>query len=422
MLHRNVTGLYFNVKSCSLILLGVFGIILLFIGSATIVTVHAAEVTLTWDANSESNLAGYRVYYGTSSKAYTHTTDVGNITAYTLTNLSDGQTYYFAATAYDVYGNESGFSEEVAYTIDTQNKPPVADAGPDQNIAEGATVTLSAGNSYDPNGGTVACVWKQTGGTAVALSDPGAVETTFTAPAVAASGETLTFTLTVTGASGLQAEDTCNVNIISANLAPSAEAGADQTVQEGAIVMLDGRGSTDPEGMALSYEWVQTGGSDISLMDANWDQPTFVAPNVGPEGVSLTFKLTVTDIGGLESTDTCYVNVCWVNAPPAADAGPDQSVKEGQQVTLDGSASTDPDDGILSYQWRQTGGTPVTLSSSSTSKPAFTAPSGHSDITLTFELTVTDNGGLNSKDSCVVNVSKQSNNWWSHWWSRWYWY
>lgn len=73
-----------------------------------------ASVTLTWNANSESDLQGYRVYYGTSSRNYTTNTDVGNVTSYTVSGLATGATYYFAITALDTSGNESGFSGEVS--------------------------------------------------------------------------------------------------------------------------------------------------------------------------------------------------------------------------------------------------------------------------------------------------------------------
>jgi hypothetical protein len=75
-------------------------------------------------------------------------------------------------------------------------------------------------------------------------------------------------------------------------------------------------------------------------------------------------------------------------------------------VTLDGSGSSDVDDGIDTYLWKQTGGTSVTLSSTAATQPTFTAPNvGVSGDTLTFELTVTDMGKLKTTDTCVVNVA-----------------
>ena len=77
--------------------------------------VAAANVTLAWDPNPEPNLAGYKIHYGSQSHSYTSSIDVGKQTSYTITGLADGQTYYFAATAYDTEGNQSDYSTEVTW-------------------------------------------------------------------------------------------------------------------------------------------------------------------------------------------------------------------------------------------------------------------------------------------------------------------
>ncbi len=77
---------------------------------------HSAEVTIKWDANTEPKLAGYRIHYGLKSQSYDQMVDVGNRTQHTLQWLMDETTYYFAITAYDVYGNESPFSREIQWT------------------------------------------------------------------------------------------------------------------------------------------------------------------------------------------------------------------------------------------------------------------------------------------------------------------
>ena len=66
----------------------------------------AAQVTLAWDASTGPDLAGYKLYYGTSSGSYPFSVDVGNVTSYTLSGLLEGQIYYLAATAYNVSLNE----------------------------------------------------------------------------------------------------------------------------------------------------------------------------------------------------------------------------------------------------------------------------------------------------------------------------
>jgi fibronectin type 3 domain-containing protein len=76
-----------------------------------------AEVTLEWDPNSEANLSGYRIHYGTSGGNYTAVKDVGKQTTCTVTDLTPGVTYYFAATAFNTSGLESDYSNEVLYTV-----------------------------------------------------------------------------------------------------------------------------------------------------------------------------------------------------------------------------------------------------------------------------------------------------------------
>ena len=77
----------------------------------------SAQVTLAWDPNNEPDIAGYQVYYGTSTGIYTDSIDVNNSTTCTISDLEEGQTYYFAVTAYNSSYEESGFSNEVVNTI-----------------------------------------------------------------------------------------------------------------------------------------------------------------------------------------------------------------------------------------------------------------------------------------------------------------
>jgi Dockerin type I domain len=71
-------------------------------------------VNLAWDANTEPDLAGYRIHYGTSSGRYTSSTDVGLANVYSISNLQASTTFYFVVTAIDRAGNESAYSNEVA--------------------------------------------------------------------------------------------------------------------------------------------------------------------------------------------------------------------------------------------------------------------------------------------------------------------
>lgn len=84
----------------------------------------AHNVTLAWNANTETNLAGYKLYWGTASGSYTRSNVLNTVTSGTITNLSSSVTYFFAVTAYNTAGLESGFSTQVSWTSPT-NAPPV---------------------------------------------------------------------------------------------------------------------------------------------------------------------------------------------------------------------------------------------------------------------------------------------------------
>ena len=80
-------------------------------------TGQCAQVTLAWDPSREPDVAGYRLYYGTRSGNSPSMVDIRNRASCTIANLESGKTYYFAATAYDYQGHESGFSDEIRYTV-----------------------------------------------------------------------------------------------------------------------------------------------------------------------------------------------------------------------------------------------------------------------------------------------------------------
>jgi len=288
------------------------------------------------------------------------------------------------------------------------NDPPRADAGPDQTVPEKTMVTLDGSNSSDPDDGIKSYLWEQTSGPSVSLSNPRAIRLTFTSPSVAGGKlKSLRFKLTVTDYGGSKDTDTIVVNVTGENDPPRADAGPDQNVDEETTVTLNGSNSFDPDDGIASYQWIQIAGPSVSLSNPQAVQSTFLAPNVEPKGLSFIFELTVTDYDSLQSTDTTIVNVIWLNDPPTANAGVDQTVLEKSTVTLDGSNSSDPDDGVVSYQWKQVAGQSVFLSDPTDDQPIFEAPSFNDsgDKPLIFELLVTDDGGLQSSDSTTVSVS-----------------
>jgi hypothetical protein len=184
---------------------------------------------------------------------------------------------------------------------------------------------------------------------------------------------------------------------------PTANAGPDQSTHAGQLVALDGTGSFDDNTASadLQYGWTLTVAPDegaATLAGDDTATPTFVADLPGQYEISLV----VTDADGLTSLPDTVV-VSSLNAAPVADAGPDQARQVGDVVTLDGSASLDPDADALSFFWTLAApaGSASVLAGHTTVSPTFT-PDLAGDYAAT--LTVTDPFGGASRDDVVVSV------------------
>ncbi len=159
----------------------------------------------------------------------------------------------------------------------------------------------------------------------------------------------------------------------------------------------------DPDGDTLTYA-----ASNLPNGAAfNSDTQAFSwTPAFGDSG-NYTVTFSVTDDGSPAESDSEAVTITVgdVNLPPVADAGPDQNIDEMTAFALNGSGSSDPD-GTLSYSWVQTAGTQVVLSDNTSVQPTATAPDVTADgVVLTFQLTVTDDAGLESSDTCCVTIN-----------------
>lgn len=301
-------------------------------------------------------------------------------------------------------------SDEVIVSIGDaplSNRLPEVNAGLDQSVTEGATVTFN-GAASDEDGTITALQWTQTAGPDVTLTGADTASASFTAPAVSAS-TVLTFKLTATDNAGGSSSDLVNITVQDqavANRAPVADAGPDQNVDEGSSVTLLGSGRDD-DGSIASHQWTQISGPAVTLSDANAARPSFTAPQVTSDS-ALVFELVVTDnLGAASAADRSTItvrNLVGGNQPPVALAGADQTVNEGVAVSLNGGNSNDPDGTVQSFAWTQIDGPSVTLTGGNTATASFTAPLVNANTTLSFRLTVTDNGGATASDTVAVQV------------------
>lgn len=189
---------------------------------------------------------------------------------------------------------------------------------------------------------------------------------------------------------------------VTANTAPVAAAGPAQAVNRGATVALDGTGSNDANGDALTYNWTLTTkpvGSTAALSSSTAAKPTFLADLAG----AYTVNLVVSDGKASSAAASVTVTASVVNSAPAAIAGPSQSVQVAATVQLDGTGSSDADGNSLTYAWtlatKPTGST-AALSSATSPRPTFVA-----DLPGAYAATLVVNDGLLSSAVATVGIT-----------------
>lgn len=289
-------------------------------------------------------------------------------------------------------------SAAATVTISTRNSAPAASAGADQTARVGDTVMLDGRLSSDVDGDVLTYAWRivnAPAGSAASLSNAGAVQPGLVID-VAGSYEV---ELIVNDGNLASPPDTVVVSTL--NSAPVARPGNSRAVALGALVQLDGSLSSDVDGNSLTYRWSllsRPAGSAAALGNPAAVNPSFTADQPG----SYVVQLIVND--GLIDSPAASVTISTDNAAPTANAGPDQTVPLGALVQLSGSASADPEGGVLNYTWALTTrpvGSTATLVNANAVNPSFTADRPG---TYVAQLIVGDGALSSAPDTVIVST------------------
>jgi hypothetical protein len=291
----------------------------------------------------------------------------------------------------------------------------VANAGPDQSVEGGWTVSLDGSGSYDPDQKELSYTWTQvsgpdvTGGVGYFISP----RPTFTAPAQAS---TIVFDLTVSDGVDTSTPDRVQI-FVSVTPPPdttppivlSTDPADHATgVDRGTTVRATFSESIDAASATGQTFTLQGGGGAPVAGSVSASGSTILfTPSSALQG-EVTYTATITtgvrDLAGIAMAQSYTWTFTTAGQAPVADAGPDQSVDAGAAVTLDGRGSFDPDGHALTYTWTQTSGPDVTGGSGtlSGSTPGFTAPSA--SAVIDFSLVVSDGTSSSTPDAVRITV------------------
>lgn len=354
----------------------------------------------------DGNISKYEWTRLTGPTAYTIASPTSAKTA--LTGLVQG-TYTFQLKVYDNIWVP--VNDTVKVTVNPSGAPPVnqapvANAGAPINITlPNNSTTLNGSGSTDPDGNSTISTyaWSRVSGpTQFSIANAGSASTGLSNLVAG----TYIFKLLVTDNGGLSNSATVTVVVNpAANKPPVSNAGtAINITLPTNNTTLNGTGSTDPDGNSTistyAWSWV-SGPTQYSIANAGVASTALTNLVAG----TYTFKLVVTDNGGLSdnATVTVVVNPA-ANKPPVAVAGKDITITlPTDNTTLNGSASTDADGKITGYSWVWLNG-PAQYSLANASAVT-TALSNLVQGTYNFQLTVTDDGGLIHKDTVKVTVN-----------------
>ena len=293
----------------------------------------AGQLNLAWDGVSAA--AGYRVYYGAASSAYTASQDVGNKTSAAVSGLTEGKKYYFAVQAYagTVTSGNSNEVSAVVPTTTTATAPVASFTASSLNITTNQSVTLADTST----GGTVASrSWSL--GAGASVSAPTALAAATVVTSYTSTGPK-TVTLTVTGANGVKSSASKTINVTATAAPPVASFSATPTSGTAPLKVA----FTDASSGSITG-WSWSFGPTGATSTAQNPSYTYASPG------TYTVSHTVTGPGG-SSTKTSSITV----SAPASNGGTSGGSTGSSSVSTTGL--------VAAYGFEETSGTRATDSS-----------------------------------------------------------
>jgi hypothetical protein len=335
--------------------------------------------TLVWDANTETNLAGYNVYYSQTNGAITQV-DVGLNTSFSLSGLAVSPTpYVFYVTAYNTDGIESDPSDSVTYTsIASQPVPPSIILAPSSSsVLFGQPFSLSVQASGSP---TLAYQWLKNGAVVA-----GATNISYSVNA-AQTADAGTYSVRISNSVGSVISPGAVITVL-INPPIITFGPATQSLNVGASLVLSVQASgTGP----LSYQWLKNGAAISGAVSSSFSIASIQTSDAG------SYAVRVTNSGGSVTSSTAVVTV-QVNAPVIVQAPVSQSLTVGGALALSVQASGT---GPFSYQWLKNGAA-ISGAVSST----FSIASVQTSDAGNYSVRVTNSGGSVISSAAVVSVS-----------------
>ena len=355
------------------------------------------QTLLDGSGSTDANADALTYAWSVTSKPLGSNATLSSATAVKPTFTADiAGTYVFSLVVND--GKADSIPATVSITAAVDEVAPVANAGAAQSTVTGTVVTLDGTASADANGDTLTYAWT--------LATPGSSSASLTG----ATGAAPQFTPDVAGdyVASLVVNDgqlssvasTVTITAAVANVAPVGNAGTAQNVLRGAVVTLDGSGSSDANGDTLAYIWSLTSvpAGSAAALSAN----DVAGPSFTPDLAGVYVAQLIVNDGHVNSTPVT-VSVTAADTAPLANAGPAQAAAHGVLVTLDGSASSDADGDALAYTWSFVSvpaGSTAALSATNVIHPTFTP-----DVAGSFVVQLVVSDGMLSSTASTVTIT-----------------